>query len=604
MFQPMQSTPRHRRSRNSLALAIVLGVVLVAASGQARPIGTSDPQVAMGVETKIGAEDWEQFPLMMINVAAADVADVAGLVDVVSYYSTFAPYEASGVLSQAEADARSFRLGLQAEPIITAADAAGLHVTITPALLAHPRAFDDNPLPRFIGDGVVQDDVLYVDPAVVPGCVDLTDEACIRVPVHYGQITPAYLDYWAAKLPSFFAAVAAVDPGETVWGIYGSEEIRPWYDLEYAAQRRLRSAIDSDPAMAGRPLLAYSPHNRMPENLAETLIARPNVSGAAGSIPTLTAPARPRTFDPVWSADTCMAVGPGCQVTGFDGYYPLSQDFAVDGAGDLIPMQDHLMRGSYLGLLLGDDGHVNRIASIHRMEAQIETLDNVRNAYVSNGQVMPDHKPFHLPGMNLCSFAEAQPTPAEARHDFWSGVHRGRGIFIYNYQFVVQARNGHFTVACPRELPEPQAVLAVWKEYERGLRLIKSRLRTFLVNGERTYPVQFSEVDAAVTRVVAGTDYLIVHPIRGADATMAMPNYPVLNGSAYRIGTTAFLIVTASYDQHVAFTVPFERRICSVTVAHGDDATLSFHANELSDSMTGIDARVYEVELASDTGCH
>lgn len=542
---------------------------------------------------------WEQFPLMLINVTVADVPEVADLVDIVSYYTTFAPFDL-GV--QSEADRESFRFELRVEPLLAAAEAADLRVTVTPALLGHPTALT-HPDPVYRGDGLEQDGVLYVNPAAVPGCNDLTEAACISVPMHYGAITPEYLDYWAGKLPNFFQAVAAADPNDRVWGIYGSEEIRPWLDLEYAAQVRLRQAIDADPELAGRPLVAYSPHNRMPEHLAATLLAVPGVDGATSSLAFTSAPPSPRSFLPEWSLPGCQAIEPGCSVLSFEDYFPLAQEFALDAGGELMSLQDHLMRGSYLGLLLGGAGHTNRIASIHRMEAQLEAREHVRGAYLANGQSPPAPLAFHLPDMNLCSLFVADPSAAEARHDFWSGVHRGQGIFLYNYQSVVMAENGGFPAGLCPQPPTPQQVLTVWDEYRAGLLLIKSTLREFLVHGDRSYPLAFTDIDYQVTDVVAGTDYLIDQPIPGLDATFAMPDYPAVHGSSYRIGNTVFVIVTSSYDQEVRFTLPFESSICSAEVAQGVDTWLSFSGAELTDGIFGIDGRVYRVELAEGGVC-
>ncbi|MEM7351006.1 MAG: hypothetical protein AAF657_09390 [Acidobacteriota bacterium] len=589
---------------------MVLGGLLLAAIGQpVAPIAaqslTAEPTVSgPTVPVKMQDEDWQRFPLMLINLTPADVPNVADLVDVVSYYTTFAPFEALNAVTQAEADNLSFRLGIRAEPMINAAEAAGLHLNITPALLAHPDATEVGAAANLIGDGLLHDEALYVNPAVVPGCTDGSEAACIQVPVNFGQITPEYIDYWAGKLPNFFQAVDAADPTGRVWGIYGAEEIRPWYNLEYAAQQRLREVIDNDPAMAGRPLMAYSAHNRMPGQLAATLLAEDQISGAVGSFAVNTTPAIPRSFLPQWTPNVppCLGIGPGCDVLGFNNYYPLQQDFATDAAGDLMPIQDHVMRGSYLGYLMGANGHVNRIASIHRMDAQIEALSHVRNAYFTNGQPVPSPLAFHLPDLNLCSLAEADISAAEARHDFWSGLHRGRGVFIYNYQFVVQAQAGFFNVDCPFP-PTPAQVLTVWDEYEIGLRLIKSSLREYILDGVRTFSVPFTNVNADVLEIIPGTDYLIDNPIPGADATFAMPDYPALRGSAYRLGSKVYLIVTHSYAQQIEFTVPFSDRICGVSVAHGDDGSVSFVDNELSDSFSGIEGRVYQLGLVEGGGC-
>lgn len=543
---------------------------------------------------------WRQFPLMMINIQTADLPEVAPLVDVVSYYTSFAPFDAPGNLGQAEADELSFRFDLRAQPLMAAAADAGLHVTVTPAILASKSALGGDPL--FAGSGVVAEGALWVDPDVVPGCVDPeTDAACIQVPFDYNQITPEYIDYWAGKLPNFFQAVADADPGGVVWGVYGLEEIRRWQiEREYGAQRRLRLAMDASP-LSQLPLVAYSPHNRMPESLAWTLLAVPGVDDAFGSLTSVHLPNNPRSFLPSWSDPeaNCQGIGPGCDVLAFDDYYPLQQEFATGMQGGLLPMQTHLMRGSYLGALLGANGHTNRVASLHRMDAQLETLDHVRETYTANGQHPPKHLAFHLPDLNLCTLAEAQTTAAEARHDFWSGVHRGQGIFLYNYNFVVQAKNGVFNTACDNP-PTPEQVLTVWHEYEQGLRLIKNTLRPYLVGGQRTEPVAFSSLAASELELIPGTDYLIDHPIPGANATSAMPDYPALNGSMHRIGPVAYLVVTSSWNQDVRFGVSFDDPICSLSVAHGEGGSPAFFGDQLFDSMSGIDGRVYRVVLAEN----
>lgn len=194
---------------------------------------------------------------------------------------------------------------------------------------------------------------------------------------------------------------------------------------------------------------------------------------------------------------------------------------------------------------------------------------------------------------------------AKSRRYFWSGLHRGQGVFIYNYNFVVQALaaqdQGVMNTVCDVS-PTPDQVLTVWDEYKIGLRLLKNTMRPYMVGGQRTEPVVFSHLSAEITQVIPGTDYLIDNPITGAGAPFAMPDYPAVNGSAHRIGSVAYLIVTSSYDQNVRFTVPFGDEICSVAVVHGEGGSVSFLGDELSDSIAGIDGRVYRVRLADRGG--
>ncbi len=593
--------------RKSVAILGVAAWTLLGSSA-VEPLRADQPAEQPWV--KIKSNTWQQFPLMMINVRPVDVPDVAHLVDIVSYYSTFAPVEPVNGVLPVEADLESFRYALQAEPLIDAAAAHGIHATVTPGFFASVNAQGGDPL--FAGDGLVvgPQQNLFVNPAVVPGCNDpMVDAACIQVPYTQDQITPEYLDYWAAKLPNFLQAVDTADPGGVLWGIYGIEEVRHWATSgKYGGQRLLRLAMDASP-LSHLPLVAYTAHNRMPESLAWTVLSVPGVADAVGSLNVVHSPPSPVSFLPKWTdpmANCNLGVGPACQVAGLTDYYPLPQDFATDAQGGLMPLQTHLMRGSYLNLLMGTLGHTSRIASIHRMDAQLETAENVRQTYIGNGQHPPKHLAFHLPDMNLCSLAESNPSAAEARHDFWSGLHRGQGVFIYNYNFVVQALAaqdaGVLNTVCDLD-PTPEQVLTVWDEYKIGLRLLKHTMRPYMVGGKRTEPVLFSHLGAETLTVIPGTDYLIDHPIPGADATFAMPDYPAVNGSSHRIDSVAYLIVTSSYDQNVRFTVPFDDPICSVSVIHGDGGTVSFTGNELSDSMSGIDGRVYRVELAERGQC-
>lgn len=67
--------------------------------------------------------------------------------------------------------------------------------------------------------------------------------------------------------------------------------------------------------------------------------------------------------------------------------------------------------------------------------------------------------------------------------------------------------------------------------------------------------------------------------------------------------STVFLIVTSSWAQEVDFTVIFDDEICSVSVAHGDGGSVSVLSDDLADSMSGIDGRVYRVLLAENGLC-
>ncbi|MEM1206481.1 MAG: hypothetical protein AAGN66_24825 [Acidobacteriota bacterium] len=613
------STPYRLRCLGPLLAATIAALLcIVLEPALARPSGPASPQPpGTTLETEraldrgpgpialppIPPADWQRFPLMMINVGDVDVPNVVDLVDVVAYYSSFAPFEAFGATTQAEADADSFRIDEHVLPLLAAAEAAGLHMTVTPALLAHrsaPGSLD----PLLTGDGVTDGTglQLFVNPAVVPGCNDVdVDAACIRVPTRYDEVTPEYVAYWSSKLPAFLQAVGAADLTQRVWGLYGTEEIRTWGE-EYDAQVALRDALDADPTLSGRLLISTTPHHRMPQDMAETMLAIPGVAGAVGSVAFSHDVRNPRSFEPIWDNPGCWRVTDTCNALAFGDYYPRQMSFATDAAGEVMPLQDHMIRGNYQGLLMGANSHRNRIGSIHRIEAQIEALSIVRSAYVANGQAPPSPLPFHAPDMNLCSLAEAGTSSAEARHDFWSGLHRARGVFIYNYQSVVQAESGAFGNLCP-VLPTPAALLTVWDEFEHGLGLIKGTLREYFLNGIRTPRVQFQNVSASVMETIPGTDYLIDQPIPLANAAFAMPDYDALNGSSYRMGTTEYLIVTSSFDQDVTFTVPFDNTICSVSVVHGDGSAVSFAGGLLHDGMQGIDGRVYRIDFALGASC-
>lgn len=565
------------------------------------------PAAPVALRERPNPEGWRRFPLVLINVQPHQVAEVAPIVDVVSYYTSFAPFEAIDGATPEEAAHASLRFEV-AEAMIEAAEDAGVHATITTPFVASTKALVDAD-PIYRGDGIVVEDPLdetlhlFVDPGVVPGCsAGATEDACIEVPTSLAHVDPDYVEYWASKLPPFLSSVTGADPTDRMWGIYGIEEIRHW-GPEYGAQHRLRDAMDAHPGSADRPLVAYQPHNRMPGSLAWTLLRTP-ASSAGPPLATVHAPAVPRSFSTVWNDPDCDTVGPGCQALALTDYYPLAQSFARGPTGALLPLQTHIMRGNYQGLVMGDQSHRSRIGSFHRVDVERQTIEGVEDAYTANGQHPPRHLAFHMPDLNLCSLEEAQTTPAEARHDFWSGVHRGQGIFIYNYAFVAQARSGGFTTSCQgAPYPTPEHLLSIWTEYAIGLRLIKQQLRPYLVDGVKTEPLPFDAVAASELTVIPGTDYLVDHPIDRAQTTMAMPDYPALQGSSYRLGDTVILIVTSAFDQTVRWTASFDAPVCSVSVLHGPFGTATFAGSAVSDAIDGIDGRVYRVELAGEGGC-
>jgi hypothetical protein len=594
--RPVHRVRRPLFGRSRRAALLVMGAACAESTTTTTTTTEPPSSPASRAPDVLGPLDWRRFPLIFIDVDPAQLGEVAALADVAAYYTSFAPFEPLGGVLPTQAAAASLRLE-RAAAAIAQAEATGLHVTVTLPLLAHPRALTEaDPLLR--GDAIVSGGRLFVNPAVVPGCTDGSEPACIEVPTRFDDVTPAYLAYWSAKLPSFLAAVTAADPQDRVWGFYGPEEVRHW-GPEYPALHHLRDALDADVSTRGRPLIAYQPHNRMPENLAWTLLRTPPY-GDGPPLPFVHAPPSPRSFLTTWSAPGCSRVGPGCAALALTGYYPRAMAFARDGGGALRPLQTHLLRGNYQGALLLGQAHRNRIGSFHRVDVERQTLAGVELAYAASGEVAPSHLAFHLPDLNLCTLAAAQTTPAEARHDFWSGVHRGQGIFLYNYDFVAQARSGAFTSSCaPAALPEPAHLLEIWREYATGLRLIKQQLRPFLVQGLKTEPFPFDALVTSELDVIPGTDYLIDEPIAGADTTLAMPSYPAVQGSAYRLGDTVLLIVTSAFDQNARWRASFGAPICAFRVLHGEPSTAAISGAQLVDSFPGIEGRAYLVELGA-----
>jgi hypothetical protein len=240
--------------------------------------------------------------------------------------------------------------------------------------------------------------------------------------------------------------------------------------------------------------------------------------------------------------------------------------------------------------LIGAYGHVNRLAVLHRADVARESIGIAQVAYNTNQQQAPLNLAISGPDLNRYSLEDGQPTPAEARHDFWASVLRGQGLFIYNYHHKVWAE----TVDPPTKTSA--TVLSTWAEYAAGLALLKHELRPFLVNGNCTsLDIQVLS-DAYET--IPGTDYIgnVEPELRGE--WLVLPDYPALNGSLWRLGNVAYAIVTSSYAQPVSFSFAPGGVICAATELSGNGDQVHIEGGTIFDDFTGIEGRVYRIVFA------
>lgn len=373
----------------------------------------------------------------------------------------------------------------------------------------------------------------------------------------YDDITPQYLADWSARIGPFIDAILAYDTDNTVAWWYGPEETRWWRPLQDYGIAMALSAELAARDSRNLPHMTYdAAHYTAPALL-------PGLLRAAGDSPdsvAYTAALPPNSVHPT-------------QV------YPTTFNIDRTATEQLIPIRAGIIRGSYMAHLLGEYAHTNRIWSIQLIDSAWEAIALSKQIVATNNantgltDTLDYSLVLHAP--DLTSGGSPEISAAEARHDFWSGLHRGTGVYIYNYAYA-------------------GAAPIAWGEYEMGMQFIKNELRPFFA-GERAYPLSLEVPADSPMPVIPGDDYEVNGGFTGS--YLQLPDYPAVNASYLRVSHETYLIVTNSYNQRIQFTVDVDREIRLVELKIGDPglSEMTFCGSRLTDTFQGIDAKVYKV---------
>ena len=201
-----------------------------------------------------------------------------------------------------------------------------------------------------------------------------------------------------------------------------------------------------------------------------------------------------------------------------------------DALGFHAPVFDHLLVGSYLDRLLGAQQapapDVNRILGLHLAKCRMDMMRGVRQTVRTwFRQDVGHNRVFHAPELVTGGGTANPDTPAHARHDFWIGLHDCEGFMLYRYEPGSGAR---------------------WAAYEESLALLKGTAREFLVAGERVEDLGFGYLSVGDPAEDPGLDLGDAYygPTLGA-----VPDYPSINVSGFRIRDRVLVIITSSYEQ-------------------------------------------------------
>lgn len=506
----------------------------------------------------VSETSWQDFPIILEGVTPAHLENyiyeldgknlgLSELTDVVSYNKFFQPFDL-GTPQENSLQSFSYEHALE---MIDAAQNEGLSVII-------PLIWKANA--GFPGDGQVS----------FPGTDNeqlITHDEVVKVqiPLQTNQLFFDYINYWQSKASIFIDALTTYDVQGTIWAYRGLDELRWWEGTEMELARTMRAVVgDSDE----RALVAYTPNHYLPEkSLLHTLVDK----AIEGQIPN-----NPQLFEIPGPVEPAGHLANGVNVTDL---YPVSLTVNLDESENIRPLFNHVIAGNYTGLALGDYAHTNRILAYHRVRSAKEAVTNIEHVYTDNGQPAPNHFAFHAPDL----YGAQKTTAFEARHDFWAGLHEGQGLYLANLGL---------SFAHP----------IVWEQYVRGLRLIKTDMRPFLVNGIRS--TLRVNVAAGVVQI-AGNHYLAngftQKPPR---SELAMPDYMALNHTLLRIGNVAYLIVTQSVNQVLRFRAQLPDCVNSIEIVAGSSNRLVLEENSLRDAFAGIDGRVYRIEFEPENDCN
>ena len=500
---------------------------------------------------------WQDFPIVLEGVTSAQIRNytylldgdelgLEDLIDVATYTTAFQPCDLG---PQPGADLASFNYAAATEYIDEAASKR-LHALIPLPYLGRL----GTPADVFACDGVATE----TPPAM------FNHDQTVTIPLGKDEITSTFNAYWQAKATSFVDAVDAYDTHHVVWSWRGLDELRYWQDGEVELARVMRRVVNG--YGGDRPLIAYTPNHYLPESsLLNTLVDRPRPALSPYNPLTVSLqPGHPVAKDALNGAVAEL--------------YPVDVQVNRNTRGELQPIFDHIVTGSYTGHVLEANGHTNRIHPYHRAHLGRETQKNLKVVYAANQEVPPDSIVFHAP--DLSSTGVPHINAAEARHDFWAGLHLAKGIWLYNFAY----RNIN---------PD------VWEAYAGALALIKAQMRPFFVHASRTKPAVQSD---GVVQTIPGGHYLGLSNNYANSDFLAMPEFPdqeysALNATLMTMGGQGYLIVTQSWNEPVNFEVDLPPCATDVEVVYGEGGAPSLVGSTLQDGFSGIDGRVYQISF-------
>jgi hypothetical protein len=560
--------------RKSTILILLPVSLLLGSCENAEPAVEPEPELAEQPTFRSG--DWERFPIVIDGINTGDMGyefeistgvfiGLSDFTDVVTRWTGFQPCD-RGTQTAEENALESFGYSSWTQGYIGAAATEGVYVIL--------------PLPYIATTPYYCTGTLNETNGLNPGYEEMWSSTTppVQIPLKWdtgsagqakGQFNSAFTSYWTDKAEYYVDEVDDYDTNNVVWGWRVIEELRYWItvEMEFAlAQRDTVNSFDGT-----RPMISYTPVAYLPTGSMLWTLLEKVVGGASN----------PETFtldpaDPVAREASSGTVVP---------HYSENVTFERDGGGYMSQMFDHVVTGNYIELWFGSNAHENRIFPYHRNRLGREALDNLAEVYATNAedevieQDPPEHILFHAPGM---TGDHAGNTAEFARHDFWVGLHQGKGLWIYSYAYNDEGEG------------------PVWEQYVRALYLIKSEMRPYLASGNDVVPSGSN--DGAVQ--TSPGDYYIdltgwgnLHHLAMRDSPDA--EYPLINQTLFRISDIGYLIVTNSYDQVSNVEVDFEDCIDDVEIVSGSSAALDFEDETLYDTFDGIDGRVYKITFTT-----
>lgn len=177
---------------------------------------------------------------------------------------------------------------------------------------------------------------------------------------------------------------------------------------------------------------------------------------------------------------------------------------------------------------------------------------------------------LHTPQLSAATLEDEVVTSAEARRDFWEGMHRAEGVYLKRYR--------------PDALrPSWQTA---WTEFSTALALLKTDARRFFAFGDRF------EVDVA----------LVASPRTKSGASEAVESPSLPQASVHLLNQQGYLVVTYSGDEAVVYRVSLGSDVCDVELVQGQSDALEVDGDAVIDSMSGSDGRLYRIALLDDNG--